>query len=345
MPTNQIREIQFQAGTDALVDYPGRPPGATGSFSVQLEPGAQQVGFVVRRAQSGRPATVPLTVVDVCGPWPTFVGMGANGSVAAPTGAQAAASPAVPAASPTVSPTNSPRPASKPSTSDQGPLAPPIWVEAETQAGATIVSWDLPPAAVRVRIFRAEYRPNPAPGSAPAGFEPLPPKPGVGIPNELGAAGGLPGDALLPGAFTQVGVSDTFFYQDRNIQAGTPYSYYVVAEDRSGTLSDPSNFVVSPSQAPPVTVDLVQSAVGELVDRGKLRRDRADSILRDLSGTRDARQRNDLAGARRSASSLRGQVARADAQTLDPLDAEDLQVLAAKLERRLRLGEARVLTP
>jgi hypothetical protein len=40
----------------------------------------QTVGadFTVERATPGQPTTIPFTVLDGCGEWPTFVGGGAN---------------------------------------------------------------------------------------------------------------------------------------------------------------------------------------------------------------------------------------------------------------------------
>jgi hypothetical protein len=68
--------LQFGAATNALVDVPGQPPGQPGNFTVPLPPGTRQTQFSVRRATSGQAATVPLTVTDSCGSWPTLVGGG-----------------------------------------------------------------------------------------------------------------------------------------------------------------------------------------------------------------------------------------------------------------------------
>jgi hypothetical protein len=74
-PTNALQALRFGAGTNTLVDA-GTQVGATGSFTVTLPPGTQQTTFTVRRATAGQAMTVPLTVVDGCGDWPTFVGRG-----------------------------------------------------------------------------------------------------------------------------------------------------------------------------------------------------------------------------------------------------------------------------
>jgi hypothetical protein len=39
---------------------------------------ATTVSFTVERVTPGQPTTIPLTVVDECGSWPSFVGGGGN---------------------------------------------------------------------------------------------------------------------------------------------------------------------------------------------------------------------------------------------------------------------------
>jgi hypothetical protein len=73
--SNALQTLRFGAGTNALVDA-GTQVGATGAFTVTLPAGTQQTTFTVRRATAGQAMTVPLTVVDACGDWPTFVGRG-----------------------------------------------------------------------------------------------------------------------------------------------------------------------------------------------------------------------------------------------------------------------------
>jgi hypothetical protein len=86
-PTNQLQALQFGAATNALIDVPGGPSGATGSFNVALSAGTQQAAFIVRPASSGGAVTVPLVVVDNCGAWPTFVGGGPSAFAAPSPGA------------------------------------------------------------------------------------------------------------------------------------------------------------------------------------------------------------------------------------------------------------------
>lgn len=73
---NLLQALQFGTAANGLIDIPGGPTGAVGGFSVPL--GTSNVfTFTVRRQATGS-TTVPFTVVDNCGSWPTFVGGGAG---------------------------------------------------------------------------------------------------------------------------------------------------------------------------------------------------------------------------------------------------------------------------
>jgi FtsP/CotA-like multicopper oxidase with cupredoxin domain len=67
--------LGFGAANGALIDV-GTTVGSTGNTTVRLPAGTRQTVFHVRQATAGTAATVPLTVRDSCGEWPTFVGGG-----------------------------------------------------------------------------------------------------------------------------------------------------------------------------------------------------------------------------------------------------------------------------
>src|SRR5262249_59586585 len=92
--------LRFGQATGALIDVPGQPAGQTGNFTVTLPPNTTSTAFVVRQAAAGQAATVPLTVTDLCGDWPTVVG---GGPQAFPPGSASAPAPA-PTATPTPTP-------------------------------------------------------------------------------------------------------------------------------------------------------------------------------------------------------------------------------------------------
>jgi len=73
-PNNRLRTLRFRSGTNATIDI-GNQLGRTGAFDVDLQ-GVGQTTFTVHRATAGQATTVPFTVVDDCGDWPSFVGGG-----------------------------------------------------------------------------------------------------------------------------------------------------------------------------------------------------------------------------------------------------------------------------
>jgi parallel beta-helix repeat protein len=77
-PNNTVRQIVFGAAQNATVEIDGLSrPG--GSFTATMPAGVQQVTFVVHRSPANAPSTtVPFTVIDDCGGWPSFVGGGGN---------------------------------------------------------------------------------------------------------------------------------------------------------------------------------------------------------------------------------------------------------------------------
>lgn len=80
---NSLRSVTFGAGANAQIQVPVQPGVATaqqgtGGFTVQLTGTVVDLTFTVRRVTAGQPTTVPITVVDGCGEWKTFVGGGAS---------------------------------------------------------------------------------------------------------------------------------------------------------------------------------------------------------------------------------------------------------------------------
>lgn len=109
-------------------------------------------------------------------------------------------------------------------------LKPPERLEVESKDGVVVLSWERPPRATRFRIFRSDFAFNRE----------------LRIPD-------LDSDAWVPGPFAEIGTTDEFFFVDSAIRADRPYQYYVLAEDETGTVSQPSNLVRAPSLAPTVT--------------------------------------------------------------------------------------------
>jgi hypothetical protein len=82
-----LQQVGFGTLTNALVDIPGRPPGDAQPAPIDVA-GQASTTFTFRQATTTQAATIPLTVVDSCGTWPTFVGGGPTafaGSTPTPT--------------------------------------------------------------------------------------------------------------------------------------------------------------------------------------------------------------------------------------------------------------------
>ena len=70
-----LKELRVGDARNAAIEVPGRGPlGANGLLALPDRP--QSVTLVIRRVTPGQATHVPLTVVDECGAWPTFVGGG-----------------------------------------------------------------------------------------------------------------------------------------------------------------------------------------------------------------------------------------------------------------------------
>ncbi|MCC7369394.1 MAG: DNRLRE domain-containing protein [Chloroflexi bacterium] len=84
-PTNQLSQIRFAPVSNALVSMPGKLTNSAGNVTVTFAAGTTSAQFSARRIAGGQSMTVPVTVVDSCGDWTTFVGGGASFGVGLPT--------------------------------------------------------------------------------------------------------------------------------------------------------------------------------------------------------------------------------------------------------------------
>jgi len=72
-PINRLRELRIGEARNAVIEVNGQSVGQ-GAVVPIVDGGQPFIFFVGRRAAGA--VQVPLTVVDDCGPWPTFVGGG-----------------------------------------------------------------------------------------------------------------------------------------------------------------------------------------------------------------------------------------------------------------------------
>ncbi|MBI4589321.1 MAG: hypothetical protein HY725_10820 [Candidatus Rokubacteria bacterium] len=200
-------------------------------------------------------------------------------------------------------------------------LKPPERLEGESRGGVTVLSWAPAPGARRFGVFRATYRPN----------------------REVGITQ-LPQDTWIPGPFTRIGTTAQFFFQDPTAVDEARYAYYVRAEDREGELSDPSNVVMVPSVAPVGSIDHVRATILDLAGRGKVKAVGGEAgLLRLLAVARAAAASGNLPRARWWLEALHRQVGQNPGEALDSLSAEELEIMVAKLVRRVSLAQAGVI--
>jgi hypothetical protein len=70
-----INQVQIGNATNARIDIAGQT-GITGNQTITLPPATTTLTFTVFHSPVGQSTTVPLTVADTCGSWPTLVGGG-----------------------------------------------------------------------------------------------------------------------------------------------------------------------------------------------------------------------------------------------------------------------------
>lgn len=80
---NVLKSIRIGAATNAQVEVPVQAGIATAhagqrDFTITITPNTEDLTFMIRRQVAGQATHVPLVVTDNCGPWPTFVGGGAE---------------------------------------------------------------------------------------------------------------------------------------------------------------------------------------------------------------------------------------------------------------------------
>ncbi|AMV36062.1 hypothetical protein [Planctomyces sp. SH-PL62] len=203
-------------------------------------------------------------------------------------------------------------------------------VEVEALRGRAYVSWSPGPGAVRYHVYRSTYQ------KADLGFL-------LGLLPEAGEEdpmrpGEKPGVFSVPGGFVEIGTATTPQFEDRGVAPRRTYAYYVQAEDRKGKLSPPSNIKMIPDLGPPATFEGVRSELVALLAADR-------KLAKPLAGATDlldegraAAAGNDLATARARLDAVRERLARARGVNPAPPPAGPLDVLIARLSRRIDLA-------
>jgi hypothetical protein len=187
----------------------------------------------------------------------------------------------------------------------------------EAVSGTPTLSWEARSEAQLFRIFRAEHVPNAV----------------LGVEN-------IPQNVDFVGDFADIGTTDEPFFQDLTAEAGARYSYYVQAESTVLNPSEPSNIVVAPPEASPVTLDEMDTLLSQLAAGGKVKAWTVRFLLRQ---TRDAMSSLDLARADRTLAVLQSLIERRTGLVSDAVKAEDFGMKVVELRQRLRLAREGVV--
>ena len=205
-------------------------------------------------------------------------------------------------------------------------------LEVESQDGAVVLSWELPSGTTRFHIYRSGFTSNRQ----------------LQIPN-------LDPDMWIPGPFSEIGTTDQFFFVDTPALADQRYyHYYVLAEDAQGNISQPSNLVRAPSLRPVVTFDSLRNSIAAWAGRSSeaqsskpalspVEVSKAQRVLLLLTDAHSSAREGDFNSAIRQLEQL-------DSMDngwliLDPWRTEDLDLLLARLARRVRLAQIGLISP
>ncbi len=192
----------------------------------------------------------------------------------------------------------------------------PLRLEGEGTADGFLLSWQPSEGAQRFLVYRSIY----------------------GAPPEPDRATAFPVTSV-PGPPEWIATSERPYFLDRTAEAGQQYLYYVLADEGSGVVSPPSNFVTAPASHTPVTFEGVQRALAAWRSEQAARGEAPSSRL--LYHARQRLQAGDPAAAHQLVVHA---LEAAQAGELVAWRMQDAEVILYKLARRIQLVEAGWLT-
>ena len=211
---------------------------------------------------------------------------------------------------------------------DDFELERPEFLEAETQGGAVVLSWDPPAGTTRFHVFRStsiDLSEN--------------------MVEYFDEKAGSFVDQFSDSSTTKIATVGKPFFVDSMVEEKTHYTYYVKAEDVEGNISEPSNIVVSPSLAPMVTFTNISETIKNLDFKDKFVSPKAKKqVLRTLRRAHTYVGQGKLERAEKLLRKLHRKVKKR-ARMIAPLSAEDLEILLGKLIKRVCLVKAGILSP
>jgi len=197
--------------------------------------------------------------------------------------------------------------------------APPQRVEIEpTGSGSALLSWESSPGATGYEIWRAE-------------IHRVLVRDEINFENWNGQFGNKIPDTYV-GPYERIAVSRDPTFIDQTVLPDKRYMYFVLVEAQ-GQVSDQSNLVTFPLLTPPVTFARLIDEVDRLDRRRRLRRPavRFTSVRRQIADAQTAAARCEIGDA---LANLHPQQA---STAVQKPEATDLEILMAKLVRRLQL--------
>ena len=205
-------------------------------------------------------------------------------------------------------------------------VKPPERLEVESKDDAVVLSWELPSGAARFHIYRSDFTSL---------------RQAQDTSNHQLQIPDLDPDVWIPGPFVEIGPTDQLFFVDTTVLTDQHYyHYYVLAEDARGNISQPSNLVRVPSLRPVVTFDSLRNSIAEWAGGSKVQsQDALDEVLLTLADARISAREGDFSSAIRQLEQLHSMATHNKPTMLDPWRVEDLQVLLARLARRVSLAQ------
>ncbi len=198
-------------------------------------------------------------------------------------------------------------------------LASPSSLEIEPlKNGGPLLSWQASAGAAYYQIYRAqllpiEIRQNPE-------FEDSTGGTGVYFPD------------IYVSAYSWIGTTTALNFYDQGTTSGQNYLYYVAAQNKGGTISDPSNLMTYPLLLPSVTFAQLVSEVGVLAQRQRFSSTSNEQQLLTMITSAQA-----SAASCAISTAIKGLNAQTAAGLVESPDATDVAILVYKLARRLQV--------
>lgn len=175
--------------------------------------------------------------------------------------------------------------------------------------------------------------------------------PSVGEDPFLGIPAPDPNEPIL-GSFAEIGTTQETFFVDDTAEPGEMYHYYVVAEDQTGAISNPSNLARVPLLLSPMSFTTLSEKLGQWRATASAASTNADTAVAtiaavdaSLSGVQAMVAAADYVAAWNALEDLRQAARQDNIEGLATWQATDLELLVARLQRRIDLVQKGLLAP